>query len=91
LVFNNLPMNQIRLPIYTGFVFVLAVDLLYDLVHPHIAAGDFYLLDSTSPGDHLYQYRQKPLSPDPAWHIQGSGGTAGGPVPNKRLDPLHTI
>ena len=53
-------------------MFFLAVDLLYDLVHPHIDAAYFPLLDFTDAGDTLYQYRQEPLSPDFAWNIQGS-------------------
>ncbi len=56
-------------------MFFLAVDLLYDLVHPHIDAADIPPLDVTDAGDPLYLYRQKPLSPDLAWNIQGSGGT----------------
>ena len=56
-------------------MFILAVDLLYDLVHPHIDAADFPLLDFADAGDPLYQYRQKPLSPDLAWNIQSGGGT----------------
>ena len=56
-------------------MFFLSVDLLYDLVHHHITVADFPLLDFTDAGDPLYQYGQKPLSPDPAGDIQGGVGT----------------
>ena len=72
-------------------MFFLAVDLLYDLVPPHIDAADFPLLDFADAGDPLYQYRKKPLSPDLARSIQGGGGTGWWLVPHKGLDLFHSI
>ena len=72
-------------------MFFLAVDLLYDLVHHHIAAADFPFLAFADAGDPLYQYRQKPLSPDLARSIQGGGSTGWWLVPYKGLDLFHSI
>ena len=72
-------------------MFFLAVDLLYDLVHHHIAAADFPFLAFADAGDHLYQYRQEPLFPDLTWNIQGSGGTGWWLVLYQGLDLFHSI
>jgi len=69
MVKNHLPINRALSPIYAGFVMVFAVNLFYDLVHPHIAASHIPVVAIISARDHLYKYLQEPLSPDLAWHF----------------------
>jgi hypothetical protein len=74
MVKTHLPMNMAGSPIYTGFMMVFAVDLLYDLVHPHITVAHIILVAVACTCDHIHQHGQEPLSPYIAWHIQSGGG-----------------
>lgn len=76
MVKNHLPINLAGSPIYAGFMMLFAVDLLYDLVHPYIAASHISAVAIAGAGNSLYKHPKKPLSPDLAWHFSiacGSG------------------
>ena len=89
MVKNHLPINLAGSPIYAGFMMHFAVDLFNDLVHPYIAASSIPIVAIAGASYHLYQYRQKPLSPDLARHFQGGRGSERWLVPYQGLDTFH--